>query len=123
MNPQSNIEKIKQVLKEINDARESLINEVLLHKDAYSLDLFPNSEVIDKLSSIDSISAKMGRHMCDCFLQYIDKHFQTDKITSLTKALEVAVEAIEEYSDLHYAPKLIEALEQVATIVDGSEDE
>lgn len=43
------------------------------HKDAYSLDIFPNSEKLDENSTRDSISAKMGRHMCDCFFQYINE--------------------------------------------------
>ncbi len=52
-------------------AIESLKVKVLKHKDAYALDIFPNSEKLDENSTRDSISARMGRHMCDCFLEYI----------------------------------------------------
>jgi len=52
-------------------AIEQLKAKVLKHKDAYALDIFPNSEKLDENSTRDSISARMGRHMCDCFLEYI----------------------------------------------------
>lgn len=48
---------------------------VAQHKQAYGLDIFPNSEFLDDNSSRDSVSAKMGRHMCDCFIRYIDESF------------------------------------------------
>jgi hypothetical protein len=50
-----------------------LRGQVLDLKQAYGLDIFPNSEVLNDASSRDSISAKMGRHMCDVFLRFIDE--------------------------------------------------
>lgn len=57
---------------------EALRAKVIEHRKAYALDIFVNSEVITAGSSIDSISANMGRHMCDCFLRYIDEVLSTD---------------------------------------------
>jgi len=56
-------------------AIEQLKAKVLKHKDAYALDIFPNSERLDENSTRDSISARMGRHMCDCFLEYIAEFY------------------------------------------------
>lgn len=70
-------EKLKEALAaekaKTQKAISKLKEKVLEHKQAYSLDIFPNSEILDDNSTRDSISAKMGRHMCDCFLKYIDE--------------------------------------------------
>lgn len=47
-----------------------------IHEEAYGLDIFPNSEKIDGDSSIESVSAHMGRHMIKCFRQYIREAFE-----------------------------------------------
>lgn len=52
-------------------ALDLLEENVKAHREAYGLDIFPNSEKLDENSSRESISARMGRHMCDCFLKYI----------------------------------------------------
>jgi hypothetical protein len=51
----------------------ALKDKVNYHRQAYGLDIFPNSEVLTDESSRDNVAARMGRHMCDCFLQYIDE--------------------------------------------------
>lgn len=48
---------------------------VIYHREAYSLDIFPNSEKLDENSTTASISARMGRHMCDCFLDYMAEFY------------------------------------------------
>lgn len=57
----------------VKAAIEGLKERVKKHREAYSLDIFVNSEALTASSSIDSISANMGRHMCDCFVRYIDE--------------------------------------------------
>lgn len=52
---------------------QNLEKKVDYHRQHYSLDLFPNSYQITEESSRDSVSAKMGRHMCDWFREYIDQ--------------------------------------------------
>ena len=58
---------------------EKLREKVMKHREHYGLDIFPNSETLDENSTRDSISAKMGRHMCDVFLEYIDESFTKAK--------------------------------------------
>lgn len=50
-----------------------LKTKVVEHMEAYSLDIFPDSLSPDKNSSMESVSAYMGRHMCRCFLRYIEE--------------------------------------------------
>lgn len=52
---------------------EKLKGKIEYHRQAYDLDIFPNSVVITPESSVDNISARMGRHMCDQFLGYIEE--------------------------------------------------
>lgn len=64
---------IKAVSERENDALKFIKDKIEYHKQAYSLDLFPNSEKLDDNSTRESISAKMGRHMCDVFLCYLNE--------------------------------------------------
>lgn len=44
------------------------------HAQAYSTDIFPDYALKDEPSpSIDRVSAKMGRHMCKCFEEYLNE--------------------------------------------------
>lgn len=64
---------IKAVSEREDDTIKFIKDKIEYHKQAYSLELFPNSETIDDNSTRESISAKMGRHMCDVFLGYINE--------------------------------------------------
>lgn len=55
---------------------EKLKAKIDFHEQAYSLDIFPDSETINERSTIDSISARMGRHMIKCFREYIHETLQ-----------------------------------------------
>lgn len=102
MNPQSNMEKIKQVLKDINDARERATP----------------GEWDDKPASEEWKSNKANNaHFC---------RLAANKITSLTKSLEVAVEALKCNQTFHRLGGIddcepCKALDQVTTILEGSE--
>lgn len=55
---------------------KALKEKVKHHANAYDTDIFPDYTLKENPSpSVDAISAKMGRHMCDCFLVYIDEAF------------------------------------------------
>lgn len=56
---------------DVKNALDHLEDRVKEHRQAYGLDIFPNSEKLDSRSSRESVAARMGRHMCDCFLGYI----------------------------------------------------
>lgn len=64
---------IKAVSEREDDTIKFIKDKIEYHKQAYSLELFPNSETIDDNSTRESISAKIGRHMCDVFLGYINE--------------------------------------------------
>lgn len=64
---------IKAVSDVESEALKFIKEKIEYHKQAYSLELFPNSKTIDDNSTKDSISAKMGRHMCNVFLGYINE--------------------------------------------------
>lgn len=60
-------------IEKLKNANAVLREKVIKHKEAYGTDIFPNSVKLDNNSTRDSISANMGRHMCDCFLRYMDE--------------------------------------------------
>lgn len=122
MTTQSNIEKIKQVLKEINDARERA-TQGEWYPCGCRFSMLSNDLNEQEVLDIADFGVQNYLTIEQVEMNVRFTSIAANKITSLTKALEVAVEAIEEYSDLHYAPKLNEALDQVATILKRSEDE
>lgn len=89
---------------------DELRERVRKHREAYGLEFFPNSETLDDRSSRDSVGAKMGRHMCDCFERYMDET-QAESVTLLTRLVD-EVEALKA------------ALERMKTltITDGCEE-
>lgn len=103
--------KILSAIEEFESAN-SLREKIASHKLYYSLEIFPNSETLTDQSSRDSISAKMGRHMCDVFLKYIDE--ETNKATLFTACLKVAVEYLETLAKTD--ERCIEANETLAEI-------
>jgi hypothetical protein len=58
-------------MSDVKNALDHLEERVKEHRQAYGLDIFPNSEKLTAESSRESVAARMGRHMCDCFLRYI----------------------------------------------------
>lgn len=53
---------------------EDLKLKIIKHKEYYHTDIFPDYKInIESQPSIDRVSAKMGRHMCDRFLDYINE--------------------------------------------------
>jgi hypothetical protein len=63
----------------MSDERIEILREkVRYHAKAYSTDIFKDitmEEAMEHSPFTDRCSAKMGRHMCKIFLQYIDEVF------------------------------------------------
>ena len=80
---------LHQLLENIEQARANqqfgdLRSKVLEHREAYSTDIFPDYTLNENPNpSIDQVSGKMGRYMCDVFLKYIDDS-QQKQVSSLT---------------------------------------
>ena len=63
-------------IKDSNQLAIIMHKKLNIHEEAYGLDIVPNSEKIDGDSSIESVSAHMGRHMIKCFRLYIKQAFE-----------------------------------------------
>jgi len=60
----------EKILAVLNQLREK----VRRHREAYSTDVFPDYSFSEGAKpSIDQVAGKMGRHMCEVFLHYIDE--------------------------------------------------
>lgn len=59
---------------EIGELVDELKSKVEYHKGAYATDIFPDYTLKENPNpTIDQVGGKMGRHMCDVFLRYIDE--------------------------------------------------
>lgn len=59
---------------------EEIRKKIRKHKEYYAVDIFPDYSLAkgDK-PSIDQVSGKMGRHMCDIILEYVNEVESTFK--------------------------------------------